>query len=141
MGSTAFDASALSAPFSGASSGASFRGASFTSRRVPPASRVRLRLTRRGHAVLTVLAALPVVIGAIVFALNGGGAVATDAEHAATFQHVTVQTGESLWVIAERIAPTADPRDVIADLVTLNGLETAVVAPGQQLAVPPRYAR
>lgn len=103
-------------------------------------ARVRLRLTRRGRVVFTLLAALPIVIGAFVFALNGGGAVASGERGSTSFQHVTVQTGESLWSIAERVAPRADPRDVIADLVNLNSLESAVVSPGQELAIPANYA-
>ncbi len=103
------------------------------------APRVRLRLTRRGRAVLTALVALPVVIGALVFALNGGMAAATGEQTHVTFHYVTVQSGDSLWSVAERLAPNADPRDVIADLVSLNGLESAVVTPGQQLAIPTQY--
>ena len=105
-----------------------------------PAARIRLRLTRRGRVVLTALATIPLVLFALVFALNGGGALASGDSVSVTFQHVTVESGDSLWTIAERLAPRADPRDVIADLVRLNGLETAVVSPGQQLAVPARYA-
>jgi hypothetical protein len=106
----------------------------------PTGARTRLRLTRRGRAVLTALAALPLVIGALVFALNGGGAVATSEQTHVAFQHVTIESGDSLWSVAERIAPSADPRDVIADLVQLNGLDSGVVSPGQQLAVPTKYA-
>ena len=32
------------------------------------------------------------------------------------------------------------PEDVAADIVSLNGLDSAVVSPGQQLAVPTKYA-
>ncbi|MGH1527243.1 LysM peptidoglycan-binding domain-containing protein [Leifsonia sp. L25] len=103
------------------------------------AARVRLRLTRRGRVVLTMLVALPIVIGAMVFALNGGGAAATGEQAHVTFHYVTVQSGDSLWSVASRIAPNADPRDVIADLVNLNGLSSAVVTPGQQLAIPTQY--
>lgn len=103
------------------------------------AGRVRLRLTRRGRVVLTMLVALPIVIGAMVFALNGGGAAATGEQAHVTFHYVTVQSGDSLWSVASRIAPNADPRNVIADLVNLNGLSSAVVTPGQQLAIPTRY--
>lgn len=114
-----------------------------TLRAVPPlpeGARVRLRLTRRGRAVLSAIVALPLVIGALVFALNGGGALASGVQTHVSFQYVTVESGDSLWSVAERVAPNADPRDVIADIVSLNGLESAVVSPGQQLAVPSKYA-
>ena len=37
----------------------------------------RLRITRRGRSVLVGLAAIPLVVLALVMALNGGGAIAT----------------------------------------------------------------
>jgi LysM domain len=124
----------------GSFTAASFGAGSFNSESRPTAApRVRLRLTRRGRVVLTALVALPVVIGALVFALNGGVAAATGEQTHVTFHYVTVQSGDSLWSVAERLAPNADPRDVIADLVSLNGLESAVVTPGQQLAIPTQY--
>jgi hypothetical protein len=52
---------------------------------------------------------------------------------------VTVDSGQSLWQVAETLAPTADPRDVIADIMQLNQLESADVLAGQQLAIPAKY--
>jgi hypothetical protein len=99
----------------------------------------RLRLTKRGRGVLTTLAAAPLVIAALVFALNGGMATATLDGSGADFQYVTVDTGQGLWEVAETIAPHADPRDVIAAIMQLNQLESADVLAGQQLAVPAQY--
>ncbi|MFC6357243.1 LysM peptidoglycan-binding domain-containing protein [Luethyella okanaganae] len=105
-----------------------------------PVARVHLHLTRRGRVVLTTLAALPLVFGAFVFALNGGIAIAgADGQGASSFEYVTVQSGESLWSLAESIAPAADPRDVIAELVSLNQLQTSEIEPGQRLAIPEKY--
>ncbi|WP_431277555.1 LysM peptidoglycan-binding domain-containing protein [Leifsonia poae] len=106
-----------------------------------PRATTRLRLTRRGRAVLTSLAAIPLVVGALVFALNGGGAVATNDQANVTFHYVTVESGQSLWSIAESVAPSADPREVIADIVSLNQLDSAVVSPGQRIAIPSQYER
>jgi len=103
--------------------------------------RTHLRLTRRGRVVLTLLAAIPLVIGALVFALNGGGAAASGEKTHVQFQYVTVESGQSLWTIAEKVAPSADPRDVIADIVSLNQLDSGVVSPGQRLAIPSQYER
>jgi hypothetical protein len=99
----------------------------------------RLRLTKRGRGVLTTLAAAPLVIAALVFALNGGMATATLEGSSADLQYVTVDTGQSLWQVAETIAPNADPRDVIAAIMQLNRLESADVLAGQQLAIPTQY--
>lgn len=108
---------------------------------MPAGARMRLRLTRRGRVVLTTLASVPLIIGALVFALNGGGAIASGDQAHVSFQYVTVESGQSLWSIAEKVAPSADPRDVIADIVSLNQLDSAVVSPGQQLAIPTQYAK
>jgi hypothetical protein len=99
----------------------------------------RLRLTKRGRGVLTTLAAAPLVIAALVFALNGGMATATLEGSGTEFQYVTVDTGQSLWEVAETVAPNADPRDVIAGIMKLNQLESADVLAGQQLAIPAQY--
>lgn len=106
----------------------------------PP--RTRLRLTRRGRAVFTTLAAVPLVIWAAVVVLGSGAAAAgpTDAVPAdlasASFEYLTVGSGDTLWEIAVGVAPDADPRVVIDEIMQLNGLDSAVVEPGQRLALP-----
>jgi hypothetical protein len=104
------------------------------------APRTRLRITRRGRIVLTALVAAPLALGAGLVALNGGAAVASKDASGTAFEYVTVSSGQSLWDLAEEIAPSADPRDVIASVVDLNRLPTSDVAAGQQLAVPAEYA-
>jgi hypothetical protein len=99
----------------------------------------RLRLTRRGRSVFVTLAAAPLVVGAFWFALNGGGATATLEGRAGEYATVTVQPGDTLWSIAETVAPASDPRDVIIELMQFNGLTTADVPAGFELAIPPRY--
>ncbi|MEO6942902.1 MAG: LysM peptidoglycan-binding domain-containing protein [Terrimesophilobacter sp.] len=101
----------------------------------------RLRLTQRGRAVFTTLVAGPLAVLALVTVLNGGIATATSDLAKGTFDYVTVESGQSLWQLAESIAPNADPRDVISDIVRLNQLESSVVHPGERLAVPPAYSR
>ena len=96
----------------------------------------RLRLTQRGRAVLTFLAATPLVIAALMFALNGGGAEASLEGSDVAFEYVTVQPGETMWQLAEELAPQSDPRDVIAKLIQLNQLDGADVYAGQELAIP-----
>lgn len=100
----------------------------------------RLRLTRRGRAVLTTLAALPFVLGALFLGLNGGGAIATSTAPDATFEWVTVDGGQSLWDLAAIVAPGEDPREFAAQVASLNQLETSTVQPGQRLAIPTQYS-
>lgn len=101
----------------------------------------RLRLTARGRAVLLFLTATPLVVLALVLALNGGGATAAKEGSNVPTQYVTVDAGESLWQVAESIAPNADPRDVIDQLVQLNQLDSADVFAGVELAIPAQYNR
>jgi hypothetical protein len=100
----------------------------------------RLRLTKRGRGVLATLAATPFVIIALVWALNGGVATASLSGSDAPFQYVTVDAGQTMWGLAEEIAPGSDPRDVIANIMQLNQLDTADLYAGQQLAIPAQYA-
>jgi hypothetical protein len=54
----------------------------------------------------------------------------------ATLEVVTVQSGDSLWELADKYAPSQDPRDWIARVVIVNALETVELTPGQQIALP-----
>lgn len=107
---------------------------------VPTAT--RLRLTTRGRRVLAGLVAVPVAaaIGAAV--VSGGSALASheSSAPAGAFATVTVAAGDSLWGIAERIAPQADPRDVVDAIARLNALEGVGITPGERLSVPLEYA-
>lgn len=102
----------------------------------------RLRLTTRGRRIVATLAALPAVIALSLAVLSGGSALASrDAgAPAESFTTHTVAAGESLWSIAEQVAPGADPRDVVDAIVRLNALEGVSVSAGQQLSIPAEYA-
>lgn len=101
----------------------------------------RLRLTARGRRVLASIAALPAVIALSLAVISGGSALASrDAGALAeSFTTVTVTAGQSLWSIAEQVAPGADPRDVVDAIVRLNALDGVTVSAGQQLAIPSEY--
>lgn len=99
----------------------------------------RLRLTRRGRAVFSALAAIPLLIAALVFGLGAGGAVATNDAATDSLTWVTVDGGQSLWDLAAEIAPTEDPREFAAQVAAFNQLDGAVLQPGQKLAIPPQY--
>ncbi len=99
----------------------------------------RLRLTKRGRAVLAAVAAAPMVIAALTLALNGGGAAASLSGSSASFQYVTVGNSETLWQVAQQVAPNADPRDVIDQIMQLNELASADVFAGEHLAIPSQF--
>jgi LysM repeat protein len=110
---------------------------------VPARPATRLRLTARGRRVLLALAALPLALGIGAAALSGGSALASGhgADSPASFETVTVMPGDSLWSIAEEVAPTADPRDVIGDITRLNMLDGGAIQVGDELAIPAEYSR
>ena len=101
----------------------------------------KLRLTARGRAVLLTLATAPLVIAAVILGLSGGNAQASLEDSSVSFTYVTVAPGQSLWSIAESIAPQADPREVVADIVSLNQLSSADVEAGESIALPTEYTR
>lgn len=104
--------------------------------------RTRLRPTPRGRRLLALAAALPAVVALSWAVLGGGSALASldTGAPAASFQTVTVSSGDTLWSIAEEIAPQADPRDVVDALASLNAVDDAALQAGQKLAVPVEYA-
>ena len=100
----------------------------------------RIRLTRRGRVVFTSLAAAPLIGVAAWIGINAMPAVATSSSSSVVFEYATVESGQSLWQLAASIAPESDPRDVVADVMRLNQLDSSTVSPGQRLAIPEQYA-
>lgn len=54
---------------------------------------------------------------------------------------VLVKPGDTLWSIAIRSAPKADPRATIEWIARANGLSSPRLLPGQRLLVPRREPR
>jgi nucleoid-associated protein YgaU len=47
-----------------------------------------------------------------------------------------VRAGETLWSIAERVAPGEDPRVVVDRIVRVNRVDPGGLVPGQALVIP-----
>ena len=92
-----------------------------------------VRLTRRGRAVIAAGVFLAALAGLIAT-----GPVADAASGASSGQTavVVVQPGQTVWSIAKTLDPGADPRGLVGRIRELNGLDDAVVVPGQALVVP-----
>ena len=96
---------------------------------------VTVRLTRRGRLMLTLVLLVVAVAAAVL--LTGGGSAAAGADPArGTATVVTVRPGETIWAIAERVAPGRDPRDTVQAILDLNGLQTSQVRVGTALRLP-----
>lgn len=95
-----------------------------------------VRLTRRGRAVVVLLLAALLLAA---FSLGQQDTQAADVRGGAAtapLGQTTVQPGESLWSVAQRIAPDNDPREVVAQIRRLNDLESAELQVGQHLLLP-----
>lgn len=47
-----------------------------------------------------------------------------------------VRTGDTLWSIAERLAPGDDPRPIVDAIASANGVDAGTLAPGLTLEIP-----
>lgn len=111
------------------------RSRSGTPRGSAPARAARVRLTRRGRLLLTLLLlagllALGVALGPQVVAAGGTG-------EPVPVRIVTVQPGQTLWDLAAASGRPGDPRAVVAEIQRLNALDDAgALQVGQSLVVP-----
>lgn len=101
-----------------------------------PADRTGIRLTARGRLVVVAVLAM------LLFAAFSLGRTAaegsTEAAPGARVEQATVQPGETLWGLAERLAPGQDPRPVVDQIRRVNDLDSAELQAGQQLLLPVR---
>lgn len=92
------------------------------------------RLTARGR--LAVVAALVLLLFA-AFSLGRTGAQgSTELPPRAQLEQTTVAPGDTLWAVAQRIAPGQDPRPVVDQIRRLNDLSGGSLQAGQQLLLP-----
>lgn len=103
-------------------------------RRVGISRPAPLRLTRRGRLVLVVL----VLIALVPLSWVGlrHASVAADArDQSPPTRYVTVRQGETMWAIATRLFPHADPRETVRHIIDMNGRGPTLM-PGDVIAVP-----
>lgn len=103
-------------------------------------SRPKLHLTRRGRLLLvglpTLLGGLAAAALLILLLVPSQVTAGTEAVEGPGVEAVTVQPGQSLWEVARVAEPEKDTRAVVAQIVELNGFDTAQVRTGQQVLVP-----
>lgn len=72
--------------------------------------------------------------GGVSRALEGGaGGVALVGAPSRTY---VVRPGDTLWSIAERLRPGADPRPIVDAIERANGVSAGELVPGQALRIP-----
>lgn len=93
-------------------------------------SRTRVR---RRRVTLTLTAGLL----AGVWAGPMGHAVAgTERAAPVTRRTYVVRSGDTLWSIARRVAPSADPRPIVDAIAGTNAVAPGALVPGQMLVIP-----
>jgi hypothetical protein len=93
-----------------------------------------LRLTRRGRLVV-LTAFLLAALAVLVFSLSGSATGSAERGAPVPVRVVQVESGDTLWSIATRVAPGEDPRDVVDEIQDLNNIDGSLLV-GTQLAVP-----
>ena len=102
--------------------------------RLAPGQRTSIAVRRR--RTLAAVTGLLLVGLALPLSGTGGHSHATGSALAETGKPFvyTVQPGDTLWSIAGRLEPSADPRPLVARLAAQTGSETVV--PGERILVP-----
>lgn len=96
----------------------------------------RTHLTRRGRVIAVLLLAVILLAAFSLGRVASQAAPTVGGASTPTYEQTTVQPGESLWALARRAAPDNDPREVIAQIRRINGLESSQLRAGQQLLLP-----
>jgi hypothetical protein len=99
-------------------------------RPVSSAVYARRRLAAFGLLVAILALAVTTVVGATGSRADADPAVAGVPMEP---QYVIAQPGDTLWAIAQRIAPQANTAELVDELVRLNG---DAIAAGQQVRIP-----
>jgi Tfp pilus assembly protein FimV len=95
-----------------------------------PMGRTRVR-RRRLAAVCLVLGFAGVLSGPVANAVGADGVSRPEASRT-----YVVRPGDTLWSIATRFAPSADPRIVVDAVRSANAVDPGSLMPGQQLSLP-----
>jgi hypothetical protein len=100
----------------------------------------RVRLTPRGRllARLAVITSLSILLLSGFAAFTGASAGSTDTAIPTPYVRVSVKPGDTLWSIAQSIAPNSDRRSLVADIVEINHLESLELQAGQKIYIPTR---
>lgn len=92
----------------------------------------RTRVRYRRLAATITIAVLGAAWAPAAAGVLGAG---SDTERVARSSYV-VREGDTLWSIAERVAPDADPRPVVDALAAVNGVDAGNLLPGHLLVIP-----
>ena len=93
-----------------------------------------VRLTRRGRLVITLLV---VTLLALAMIASAASSMATDeAGEAEPTRTVVVESGDTLWGIAEEVAAPGGTQAMVHQIQNLNSLSSVSLDAGQRIEVP-----
>lgn len=84
------------------------------------------------HLLAAVVVTLAVLGGLGLLSRHAGAGTGVPTETTV----VRVGAGETVWDVAQRVAPQSDVRAVVQRIRRLNGMVGSAVQPGQRLQVP-----
>ncbi len=105
-------------------------------------ARTPIKLTRRGRVVVGVLIGFAVTAVALIIWLAVAGRaqasnqVGPRVPVSDSVSRVVVRPGDTLWGIAAKADPSADPRAVEGEIIDLNSLSSTAIQVGQVLLIP-----
>jgi len=99
----------------------------------PRPARSHQRTVYRRRRVLAALVGLGLALAMVRAGVTLGGSVLATSERLPHVQQVVVQPGDTLWSIAERVAPGRDVRPIVDAMERTLG--TTSVTAGEQLSV------
>ncbi|HUW77516.1 MAG TPA: LysM peptidoglycan-binding domain-containing protein [Candidatus Nanopelagicaceae bacterium] len=98
-----------------------------------------MRLTARGQKLARAATFFSILV--LVFAFFGAKAQGASAPSpVSNYQQITVVPGETLWEIAQTVGNQTgfhgDLRDLVDQIISLNGLASSAISAGAHLTVP-----
>jgi hypothetical protein len=103
-----------------------------------PMGRTRVRRRRRIAVAMSSVAFALILSAPVAGALGRHGDAGNGrVRPAGRSEHVyVVRSGDTVWIIAERVAAGLDPRPWVDAIAARNGIQAGALVPGQSLIVP-----
>ena len=97
----------------------------------------RIVLNRRGRLARTlVVLSLAIVAASVAGGQAGANTSQSQRSSANTFITVTVAPGDTVWSLANRVAPAGEAGALVSAIIEINSLGSGDVEAGQKIRIP-----